>query len=456
RWFCAHSHNEYYRRASKVFIPVDCASLSGQVFESQLAQAFDDMAENLKKTTVSRDELNAANRQLEASNQQLRTGEQQLKAANQRLQATEEQLKANEEELRQGKTVYKAMFEGAISGIAIYEGVNDGGDFIFKDVNPAAEKIDKIKKQDLTGKSVKDVFPGVYEMGIFDALKRVWKTGKEEYLPAAMYKDKEIKEWRENHIFKLSSGEVVVFYKDITELKQAEEQLKENNEQLRALTAKLSFTEDRERKHIAEGIHDSIIQPLVFLDIKAKSLGKTTKNTKLIEAYSQMRTILNELIEKARTFIFDLSYPTLYELGLEPAIEEWLQTEIEDKHEIAAEFKVETQSKDLDQNIATFLFKSAKELLINVVKHAKANNVKVSIARKQNNIILCVEDDGCGFKSFRSDKKHNSLTGFGLFNIREQVTYLGGEVSIDSKAGIGSKIILTVPLTVPLKDEAYI
>lgn len=51
-----------------------------------------------------------------------------------------------------------------------------------------------------------------------------------------------------------------------------------------------------------------------------------------------------------------------------------------------------------------------------------------------------------GFKSFRSDKKRNSLTGFGLFNIREKVTYLGGEVSIDSKAGIGSKIILTVPL----------
>jgi signal transduction histidine kinase len=98
------------------------------------------------------------------------------------------------------------------------------------------------------------------------------------------------------------------------------------------------------------------------------------------------------------------------------------------------------------------LFKSAKELLINVVKHAKANNVKVSIARKQNNIILCVEDDGCGFESFRSGKKQKSLTGFGLFNIREQVIYLGGEVSIDSKAGIGSKIILTVPL----KDEAQI
>jgi PAS domain-containing protein/signal transduction histidine kinase len=230
------------------------------------------------------------------------------------------------------------------------------------------------------------------------------------------------------------------------QLRADEEQLKKNHEQLRALAFKLSSIEERERKHIAEGIHGGIIQPLVFLDVKVKSLGKITKDTKLTEAYRQMRTILGELIEKSRTFTFDLSYPILYELGLEPAIEEWLRTEIKDKHKIAVEFKSEIQSKDLDQNIVTFLFKSVKELLINVVKHAKANNVKVSVARKQNNIILCVEDDGCGFESFRSGKKQTLLTGFGLFNIREQVTYLGGELSIDSKAGIGSKITLTVPL----------
>jgi len=225
-----------------------------------------------------------------------------------------------------------------------------------------------------------------------------------------------------------------------------EEQLKKKHEQLRALASKLSSIEERERKHIAEGIHGSIIQPLVFMDVKVKSLGKITKDTKLTEAHRQMRTMLGELIEKSRTFTFDLSYPILYELGLEPAIEEWLRTEIKGKHKIAVEFKAETQSKDLDQNIATFLFKSVKELLINIVKHAKANNVKVSVARKQNNIILCVEDDGCGFESFHSGKKHKSLTGFGLFNIREQVTHLGGELSIDSKAGIGSKITLTVPV----------
>jgi PAS domain S-box-containing protein len=237
-----------------------------------------------------------------------------------------------------------------------------------------------------------------------------------------------------------------IIHIDITERKKAEKQLKKNHEQLRALAFKLSSIEERERKHIAEGIHSSIIQPLVFLDVKVKSLGKITKDTKLTEAYRQMRTILAELIEKSRTFTFDLSYPILYELGLESAIEEWLRTEIKDKHKIAVEFKAETQSKDLDQNIVTFLFKSVKELLINIVKHAKANNVKVSVAGKQNNIILCVEDDGCGFESFHSGKKHKSLTGFGLFNIREQVTHLGGEVSIDSKAGIGSKITLTVPL----------
>ena len=228
--------------------------------------------------------------------------------------------------------------------------------------------------------------------------------------------------------------------------KKMEEQIKDNQDCLRSLASRSLFKEERERKQIAEGIHDSIIQPLIFLDIKIKShLMKTTDNEK-IESFGQIRTILVELIDKSRTVIFDLSDPILYELGLEAGIEEWLQTEIRDKHGMTVKFQANTETKDLDQNLITFLFKSAKELLINVVKHSKATNVSVSLAREHNNVMLCVEDNGCGFDhDSQRTKQGNKMPGFGLFNIHEQLVYLGGNFSVQSNSGVGSKIVLMVP-----------
>ena len=79
-------------------------------------------------------------------------------------------------------------------------------------------------------------------------------------------------------------------------------------------------------------------------------------------------------------------------------------------------------------------------------KHAQANKVKVSLARKYNNVILCVEDDGCGFDYDSHRLKHGKLSGFGLFNIREQLAYLGGNFNVQSTPGVGSEVVLTVPL----------
>jgi signal transduction histidine kinase len=228
--------------------------------------------------------------------------------------------------------------------------------------------------------------------------------------------------------------------------KQVEEQIKDNQDNLRSLTSRLSSKEEGERKHIAECIHDSIIQPLIFLDVKIKSLLMTTKNNEMIESFEQMRRILTDLIEKSRTVTFDLSYPILYELGLAAGIEEWLQTEIRDKHDMTVSFRTDIETRDLDQNLVTFLFKSVKELLINVVKHAKANNVSVFLAREQNSIMLCVEDDGCGFGHDSHKTKSGKMSGFGLFNIHEKMVYLGGNFRVQSKPGVGSKIVLTIPL----------
>jgi PAS domain-containing protein len=82
-----------------------------------------------------------------------------------------------EEDLKEYQAKFKVLFENVCSGIAIYEALNDGEDFVFVDFNPAAEQIENIKKEELIGKCVTEIFPGVKEFGLFDVFQRVYKTG---------------------------------------------------------------------------------------------------------------------------------------------------------------------------------------------------------------------------------------------------------------------------------------
>jgi PAS domain S-box-containing protein len=130
---------------------------------------------------------------------------------------------------------YRELVARMSSAVAVYKANEDGSDFIFTDFNPAAERIEEIKKEDLLGKSILQVFPGVVEFGLFDVLKRVWKTGRPEHFPVSFYKDDRITGWRENYVYMLSSGNIVAIYDDVTEKKKAEESVREAEEKYRHL-----------------------------------------------------------------------------------------------------------------------------------------------------------------------------------------------------------------------------
>ena len=130
---------------------------------------------------------------------------------------------------------YHELFNHMSNGVAVYQAANDGEDFIFVDINKAAESIDDIKRETLIGESLLKTYPGLKEFGFFDILQRVWRTGKAEYHPISFYQDDRISGWRENYIYRLPSGEIVSVFEDITERKQMEQTLRESQQRFKSI-----------------------------------------------------------------------------------------------------------------------------------------------------------------------------------------------------------------------------
>ncbi|MFA6465223.1 MAG: diguanylate cyclase [Desulfurivibrionaceae bacterium] len=131
-----------------------------------------------------------------------------------------------EQALQANETRFRELFNNMSSGVAVYEAKNiEATDFVFVDFNRAAERINKIRKDQVIGRSLLEVFPGAREFGFLAVLQRVWQTGKPQHHPVALYKDNRLSGWRENYLYKLPSGEVVAIFEDATARKQAEDKL---------------------------------------------------------------------------------------------------------------------------------------------------------------------------------------------------------------------------------------
>ncbi|NMB82760.1 MAG: PAS domain S-box protein [Ignavibacteria bacterium] len=144
-------------------------------------------------------------------------------------------IKLAEKTIRENETRFKELFNNMSSGCSIYEVINDAEDFIFKDYNWASENFFGIKKEEVLGKSIYQIFPGINEFGLIDVLKRVWKTGIPEFFPMKQYKDNRIHGWFENYVYKLPTGEIVAIYDDVTSKKQAEETILQERERYQVL-----------------------------------------------------------------------------------------------------------------------------------------------------------------------------------------------------------------------------
>ena len=229
--------------------------------------------------------------------------------------------------------------------------------------------------------------------------------------------------------------------------KNAENRLVQQRQQLRALASDLALAEERERRRIAIGLHDQVIQNLAVATIRLDGLRQTLRTEEERNALQTTRDSTGAAIADLRSLTFELSPPVLYELGLEAALQ-YLAEQMEREHGLPVQCFDDRLEKPLRDDLRVTLYRSVRELIMNAVKHARAGVLKVSVSRFGEDIRILVEDDGVGFDNAALEIRPPAGAGFGLFSIRERLGCLGGQIAIDSQPGRGTRITLSVPLSI--------
>ncbi len=353
-------------------------------------------------------------------------------------------LRKIEKALEKSEARYRELFNNMSSGVAVFEARHDGQQFVFIDFNRAAERIENISKERVLGKNIVEVIPSVEKYGLLEAYRRVFATGKSEYFPVAVDRDNELKVWKDSYIYKLPTGEIVDMYDDVTERKDAEAKLLMYQEKLQSLASELSLVEEQERRTIAIDLHDQIGQTLSVIKMRCFSLRENLSSPEQLQYLDEIFELVQQTIQDIRSLTFELSPPVLYELGLVAAVE-WLAEEFQNKHELCCLVESDNLPKPLNDDIKVVLFRSVRELLVNIVKHAKAKTARITIRAMKETIRVRVTDDGVGY-NLAGNNQGDNTHAFGLFSISERIHHLGGELEIDSKPGQGTMVTLAAPL----------
>jgi PAS domain S-box-containing protein len=233
---------------------------------------------------------------------------------------------------------------------------------------------------------------------------------------------------------------------DITERKHAEKKILEHQERLSALSSQLILAEELERRRIATDLHDQVSQNLALSCLQLSAAIQSVDDIALKKQFDELNQTLISASKDTRNLIFDLSSPTMHELGLGPAISEWIDDKLIQRHGLDVQLVDKLKRDSLDLNQSAILFRSVRELLTNIVKYARADKVNVLLEHEGNDIRITVKDNGIGFSPEQARQSISAEGGLGLFSIEERMTGLGGSMVIDSKAHHGTTIVLMIPL----------
>lgn len=223
--------------------------------------------------------------------------------------------------------------------------------------------------------------------------------------------------------------------------------LEERNEELRALSERAISAQEIERKAIAQSLHDDTGQALTMLAIHLDRIdeGIPDEQQELKKRVAEARMLTSNALTELRCIVSGLRPSILDDLGLVSAIRWYARTNLETAG-IQVNFRTPNTAFDLPSPVATTLFRIAQEAMNNIVRHSRADQANIWLQVDETQVQLSVEDNGLGFD--QPQIAHNAVHAnqLGLVGIRERVQLLGGELTIESEQGKGSRLLAVIPL----------
>jgi signal transduction histidine kinase len=249
----------------------------------------------------------------------------------------------------------------------------------------------------------------------------------------------------------VENGHVLRFWgsgRDVTAMREAESALAQHDSQLRALATEITLAEERARRKLASELHDGPAQNLMGLSMQLAAIKRGIEDRDQLQRIDEAEQVLADATLQTRTLMLELAPPGLHESGLLEALR-WLAERVAKQQRLIVTVEDDGLQKPLEDQVTVLLFQTVRELLQNVVKHARSKRATVRCAVSDDALSLDVIDPGVGFEVHSIDRLPTRHGGFGLFNIRERLKLMGGSVDIHSIVGEGT----TVRIRVPLKSQ---
>jgi signal transduction histidine kinase/ActR/RegA family two-component response regulator len=215
-------------------------------------------------------------------------------------------------------------------------------------------------------------------------------------------------------------------------------------DQFRDLALALANAEARERKRLAQRLHDGFQQFLSAARLKA-AIVRRKLDPESAGSILQVERMLEQAIDESRALTTELSPPVLYDAGLGPAVEA-LAKSFERQRGIRVGVEIDRRAEPQEEQVRVLLFEAVRELLTNIAEHSQAKSARIQIGLSKNNHIdITVSDDGIGLDpaAIESTKRRHKL--FGLMEIRERLKYIGGGMKFESAPGEGTDVTLSIP-----------
>jgi len=360
------------------------------------------------------------------------------------------ELKKTEEALRFSEEMYRDIVESQTELVSRYL-----PDTTLTFVNEAYCRFFKKTRSELIGSSLlKQIPESSHELAI-NYIQSLLANPRAEVIEHEVLLPDGTTGWQQwvDHVIQGPDGKVKELQgigRDITARKRAEEELqnkerklRESHRRVQELAGGLITAQETERTRIARELHDGISQQLAVL-----SIGLSDLQRRLPEAATQMCSDLirlqretHQLADDVRRLSYDLHPGVLQHAGLVPALRFRCDEFSRHQDGVPTTFRVAEGLGAVPANVSLCLYRVAQEALRNIVRHAKAGHVWVSLSRENGALTFKVSDDGQGFDSANA----KATVGLGLLSIEERVRLIGGTVSIDSTVNGGTQLCVRVP-----------